>query len=353
MLTCDPATLAKRLLVWYDYHRRHLPWRAEPGEPVDPYRVWLSEIMLQQTTVMVVEPYFRVFVERWPTLRALAAAPLDDVLQAWAGLGYYARARNLHQCAQTITAWRNGEFPDDEATLRKLPGIGDYTAAAIAAIAFDHPAVVVDGNVERVICRLFALDQPLSGIRRMVHRHAALLTPQKRPGDYAQAMMDLGALLCTPKSPACALCPWMDVCEGRRQGIAETLPLRPVKGEKPVRYGVAFWCVRRDGSVFLRRRPATGLLGGMTEIPSTPWTEAAWTDDIAAAEAPFKAVWKPVPGLVKHSFSHFHLTLSMMTARIGRNDLARGFWCAVDALDDQALPSVMRKLVRHALNRAY
>ena len=353
MLTHNPADLAKRLLDWYDYHRRRLPWRAEPGETADPYRVWLSEIMLQQTTVVVVEPYFRAFLERWPTVLALAAAPLDDVLQAWAGLGYYARARNLHQCAQTVAAWRNGEFPDDEAALRKLPGIGEYTAAAIAAIAFDHPATVVDGNVERVICRLFALTTPLPAVKGAIRQHAALLTPQRRPGDYAQAMMDLGATLCTPRSPACGLCPWMHACEGRRQGLAESLPARLAKPEKPTRYGVAFWCVRKDGTVFLRRRPATGLLGGMTEVPSTPWLDAPWTDEAASAEAPFKATWKPVPGLVRHTFSHFHLNLSMMTARIGRNDLARGFWCALGDLDDQALPSVMRKLVKHALNKAY
>ncbi len=353
MLTLDPAALASRLLGWYDHNRRHLPWRAAPGVRPDPYHVWLSEIMLQQTTVVVVAPYFRNFLDRWPTVHDLAAAPLDDILQAWAGLGYYARARNLHQCAQTIVAWRDGVFPQDEESLRKLPGIGDYTAAAIAAIAFDHPATVVDGNVERVISRLFALTTPLPTVKGAIKKRAALLTPQERPGDYAQAMMDLGATLCTPRSPACGLCPWMDVCEARHLGIAETLPARAEKPERPTRYGVAFWGVRKDGAVFLRRRPASGLLGGMTEIPSTPWQAEAWEEEGAIGEAPFKASWRPVPGVVRHTFSHFHLSLTLMTARIGRNDLARGFWCPLDDLDKQALPSIMRKVVRHALSKAY
>ncbi len=309
--------------------------------------------MLQQTTVVVVGPYFQKFIQRWPTVHDLAAAPLEDVLQAWAGLGYYARARNLHQCAQTIVAWRNGSFPDDEESLRKLPGIGEYTAAAIAAIAFNRPATVVDGNVERVISRLFALSTPLPAVKGAIKKRAALLSSPTRPGDYAQAIMDLGATLCTPRSPACGLCPWMEACEARRQGIAESLPAKLTKPEKPSRQGVAFWGVRKDGAVFLRRRPATGLLGGMIEIPSTPWQADPWTEEAAIGEAPFKAAWHPVPGVIRHTFTHFHLTLSLMTARIGRNDLARGFWCPLDDLENQALPSVMRKVVHHALAKAY
>lgn len=349
----DPELLAGKLLAWYDRHRRVLPWRALPGQTPEPYHVWLSEVMLQQTTVAAVIPYFRNFLERWPHITDLAAAPLDDVLHAWAGLGYYARARNLHKCAQTVAAWRGGEFPDTEEALRKLPGIGDYTAAAIAAIAFGIPAVVMDGNVERVMARIFAVTEPLPAAKPQLKQLAARLTPRRRPGDYAQAVMDLGATVCTPRNPACGICPWMAHCEGRIAGIAESLPAKVEKGERPVRRGVAFWGVRKDGAVLIRRRPEVGLLGGMMEIPSTTWRPEGWTPEEAVADAPFDADWRPVPGVVRHTFTHFHLELTLLAGKTGSGRLARGLWCPLDKLGDYALPTVMKKVVKHALAKAY
>ncbi|HZT50868.1 MAG TPA: A/G-specific adenine glycosylase, partial [Stellaceae bacterium] len=278
-----PATPADLLLAWYDRHRRVLPWRALPGERPDPYRVWLSEVMLQQTTVPAVMGYFARFLERWPDVAALAAAPLDEVLHAWQGLGYYARARNLHACARAVVARHGGAFPRDEAALRALPGIGDYTAAAIAAIAFDRRAAPVDGNVERVTARLFAIETPLPEAKPELRRLAASLVPERRAGDYAQAAMDLGATLCTPRKPRCVLCPWREECRARALGVAENLPRRRAAAARPVRRGVAFWAVREDGAVLLRRRPEAGLLGGMMEVPSTPWRAAEWSEAEAAA----------------------------------------------------------------------
>ncbi len=348
-----PADLAATLLAWYDRSRRVLAWRAPPGAAADPYRVWLSEVMLQQTTVAAVAPYFRAFVERWPDVAALAAAQVEDVMHAWAGLGYYARARNLHACARVVAEWRGGRFPDDENGLRQLPGIGTYTAAAIAAIAFGRPAVVVDGNVERVMARLHAVTQPLPAAKAELTRLAGLSTPAARPGDYAQAVMDLGATVCTPVNPACAICPWMAACAGRRAGIAAALPAKTAKVARPLRRGIAFWTVRKDGAVLLRRRPPAGLLGGMMELPSTAWHEAAWSLDSAAAEAPLAAEWRLLPGLVRHTFTHFHLELAVAAGRAGPNATARGIWCPLDRLGDQALPTVMRKVVSHALAKAY
>ena len=259
------ARLQRSLLDWYDRHRRILPWRAARGATADPYHVWLSEIMLQQTTVVTVGPYFQDFIARWPSVMDLAAASLDDVLHAWQGLGYYARARNLHKCAQVVAADLGGKFPEDEADLRALPGIGAYTAAAIAAIAFARPATVVDGNVERVIARLRRVETPLPPAKPELTRLAAELTPARRPGDYAQAIMDLGATVCMPRNPACDRCPWHADCAARAAGVADELPRKLPKKERPTRRGVAFWTVRRDGSVLLRRRPESGLLGGMME----------------------------------------------------------------------------------------
>ena len=345
--------LPSQLLDWYDRNRRHLPWRAAPGQVADPYGVWLSEVMLQQTTVQAVIPYYEAFRARWPNVAALAAAPLDDVLHAWAGLGYYARARNLHKCAQTLAAWREGEFPDQIEALRKLPGVGEYTAAAIAAIAFDQPAVVMDGNVERVMARLHAITEPLPGAKPILKGLAAELTPTHRPGDYAQAVMDLGATVCTPRNPACGICPWMAGCRARIAGIAESLPAKEDKGERPTRRGVAFWTLRRDGTVLLRRRPPVGLLGGMTEVPSTPWRPEPWPPAEAAGQAPLTAEWRPLPGVVRHTFTHFHLEMTLVTGKVGNNALARGFWCPLDRLSEHALPTLMRKVIRHALSKAY
>lgn len=323
------------LLAWYDRHARALPWRVPPGAAMwaDPYRVWLSEIMLQQTTVAAVVPYFEAFLARWPDVRALAAAPLPDLLAAWAGLGYYARARNLHACARVVAA--RGGFPDTEAGLRALPGIGPYTAAAIAAIAFGRRAVVVDGNVERVIARRFAVETPLPDAKPELRRLADLLTPEARPGDYAQAAMDLGATICTPRRPACGLCPWMEGCEGRRRGIAEALPAKRPKAAKPVRHGTAWAGFDAAGRVLTLHRPATGLLGGMLALPSAGW-------DGSEGQPP-AADWEEA-GEVRHTFTHFHLRLGVLRARL---DGAPGPWLPVEAAIG-AMPTVFAKALRLA-----
>jgi A/G-specific adenine glycosylase len=343
---------ATRLLAWYDRHRRVLPWRALPGEHPDPYRVWLSEIMLQQTTVVTVGPYFERFLERWPDLRALAAAPLDDVLHAWQGLGYYARARNLHACAREMVAKHGGQFPPSEAALRALPGIGAYTAAAIAAIAFDQKATPVDGNIERVVARLFLVREALPEAKPELRRLAATLTPDARAGDFAQAAMDLGATICTPAKPKCVLCPWREDCAARKAGVAEDLPARKPKAAKPMRRGVAFWAVRADGAVLLRRRPAKGLLGGMMEVPSSAWRAAPWNLAAAKRVAPVSASWRLLPGVVRHSFTHFDLELQILigrvTAKAARTPNGGGQWVALDQFGAQALPTVMKKVIAFA-----
>jgi len=267
---------ASALLDWYARHRRVLPWRALPGRRADPYHVWLSEIMLQQTTVATVKSYFDHFVARWPRVQDLAAAPLDDVLHAWQGLGYYARARNLHKCARAVATDHGGRFPEIEAELLALPGVGPYTAAAIAAIAFDQPASPVDGNIERVVARLRHIAEPLPAGKKAIQAAARNLTPRARAGDFAQAMMDLGAMVCTPRAPKCGLCPWHDACAARAAGDAEDLPARAARTPKPTRHGVAFWIEDATGRVLLRRRPERGLLGGMMEIPSTDWRDDPW-----------------------------------------------------------------------------
>jgi len=345
----DPAAL----LAWYDRHRRRLPWRAEPDERADPYRVWLSEIMLQQTTVTAAGPYFLRFLERFPDVGALAAAPLDDVLRLWAGLGYYSRARNLHACAQAVMARHGGRFPASEAELLALPGVGPYTAAAIAAIAFDLPAAVVDGNVERVVTRLFALETPLPAAKPEIRRLTGLLAPATRPGDFAQAMMDLGAAICTPRRPACALCPWREPCAARRAGTQETFPRKAPKAERPTRRGVVFWVERPDGAALLRSRPPKGLLGGMTEAPTGRWAadvDLSLPVDALAAEAPLAAHWRRTPGLVTHVFTHFALELAVLCARVpaGTPAPAGARWVAAAELAGEALPSVFRKVAAHA-----
>jgi len=339
----------EKLLAWYDGNRRRLPWRAAPDARPDPYHVWLSEIMLQQTTVATVGPYFESFVRRWPTIDALAAAPLDDVLHAWQGLGYYARARNLHRCARLVAGGLGGRFPEDEAGLRQLPGVGAYTAAAIAAIAFGRRAVVVDGNVERVMARVFAVQEPLPGAKASLQKLADLLTPDRRAGDYAQAVMDLGATICTPRGPKCLLCPWNEACAGRER--AEALPRRAPKPERPTRRGVAFWITRPDGSVMLRRRPEKGLLGGMSEVPSTEWAESEMPSLNQARKAsPLPALdWRELPGIVTHTFTHFHLELRVVVGKVGHNAGPSATWRHPDDFGREALPTVMKKVARHAL----
>ncbi len=345
--------LSSQLLDWYGHHARVLPWRSRPGEVPDPYRVWLSEIMLQQTTVQAVKAYFAKFVSNWPSVEALAAAPLDDVLKAWAGLGYYARARNLHACAREVASRFAGKFPETESELRSLPGIGPYTAGAISAIAFGQPHAAVDGNVERVITRLYAIETPMPNAKPEIRARTQSLVPQSSPGDFAQALMDLGATICTPKSPDCRNCPWAEHCEGRLLGTAAGLPRKPVKMQVPTRRGVAFWIERGDGAVLLRRRPEKGLLGGMMEVPSTAWGEAVPQTE---TQAPLAAEWTSVPGLVTHTFTHFHLELQVVKATRIIDGTLRGNgdyrWTRREVLAGEALPTVMRKVVALALGGA-
>ncbi len=335
---------AAAVLAWYDRHRRSLPWRVAGEETPDPYRVWLSEIMLQQTTAAAVAARFEEFAARWPTVGDLAAADLDDVLRGWAGLGYYARARNLHACAREIAGEHGGRFPRTEAGLLRLPGIGPYTAAAVAAIAFGVRATPVDANVERVVARLFAVGTPLPAARRELRDLAATLTPRERPGDHAQAMMDLGATVCTPRRPRCGDCPLAGGCRALARGLAADLPRKAPRAERPRRHGVAFWIAAPDGAVLLRRRPERGLLGGMMEFPSTPWREAPWRDPAEAA--PVSADWRPVPGRVRHAFTHFRLELAVLRGRVPDAGGIPGVWCPPDRLENRALPTVMKKVAR-------
>jgi A/G-specific adenine glycosylase len=348
------APEAADLLAWYDRHSRILPWRARRGEKPDPYRVWLSEIMLQQTTVKTVAPYFAKFLTRWPTVQALAAASLDDVLRAWAGLGYYARARNLYACARAVMERHGGNFPNDIAALRALPGIGEYTAAAVCAIAFDAPAVPVDGNVERVMSRLFAVEDALPAAKPEIKNLAAALLPPHRSGDFAQALMDLGATICSPKRPACSLCPWIYSCLAHERGDQETFPRKAPKREGKLRRGAAFVVLRADGSVLVRQRPEKGLLGSMTEVPGS-----AWAHDFDVAGAPASAPrfraklkWRKLPGVVRHVFTHFPLELAVFIAQVARATPApKGArWVKLKDLPGEALPSVMRKVLARALD---
>jgi A/G-specific adenine glycosylase len=340
-----------RLLAWYDRHRRRLPWRALPGEAADPYRVWLSEIMLQQTTVKAVGPYFGKFTARWPNVAAMARASLDDILRMWAGLGYYSRARNLHACAVAVLRDHGGAFPDTEDGLRALPGIGPYTAAAIAAIAFDRRTMPVDGNIERVASRLFAVEEPLPKAKPRIQQLAATLLGESRAGDSAQALMDLGATICTPKKPACSLCPLNDDCAARVRGDQETFPRKAPKKTGALRSGAAF-VVTRSGELLVRTRPEKGLLGGMTEVPTSEWV-AGQDDATARRQAPMLkglSRWRRKAGAVTHVFTHFPLELAVYVATVPAGTRApKGMrWVPIATLHDEALPNLMRKVIAHA-----
>ncbi|WP_298258770.1 A/G-specific adenine glycosylase [Bradyrhizobium sp.] len=354
------------LLAWYDRHRRVLPWRPPAGQRPDPYAVWLSEIMLQQTGVKTVGPYFQKFLARWPGVAALGRASLDDVLRMWAGLGYYSRARNLHACAVAVLRDHGGVFPDTEEGLRGLPGIGPYTAAAIAAIAFDRRTMPVDGNIERVVSRLFAVEEPLPQAKPVIQKLAATMLGEartgdektragdgnSRAGDSAQALMDLGASICTPKKPACSLCPLNEGCLARLRGDQETFPRKAPKKTGKLRRGAAFVVTRGD-ELLVRRRPEKGLLGGMTEVPGSDW-RAAQDDDVALTQAPRLGGvtrWHRKVGVVTHVFTHFPLELVVYTAQApARARAPKGMrWVPIATLDGEALPNVMRKVIAHGL----
>jgi len=337
-----PVDAAHALLAWYDAHARALPWRAPPGTSApDPYRVWLSEIMLQQTTVAAVGPYFAKFTRAWPTVADLAAADEAELMAAWAGLGYYARARNLIACARAVMADHGGRFPDSEEGLRALPGIGAYTAAAIAAIAFGRRAVVVDANVERVVTRLFACGEPLPNARPRIRELTDSITPDARAGDFAQAMMDLGATVCTVRNPRCGSCPLGAGCEARAEGNAEAYPVKPPRKAKPRRKGIAYW-LESDGAVLLVRRPGKGMLGGMRALPGGAWGDAA------KATPPLDADWRPI-GTVEHIFTHFALSLDVMATHLPGRPI-EGEWWPVDRIGEAGLPTLYARAA--ALGRA-
>ncbi|HET6469483.1 MAG TPA: A/G-specific adenine glycosylase [Geminicoccaceae bacterium] len=340
------ALLQQRLLAWYDRARRRLPWRAEPGAVADPYRVLLSEIMLQQTTVATVLGRFEAFIERFPSLEALAAASPDEVLHAWQGLGYYRRARALHAAAVRVVREHGGRLPADAAALARLPGLGPYTAAAVRAIAFAQPVLPIDGNVTRVLARLIGLEIPLPRGMARIRAEAARLAPSPRPADLAQAVMELGALVCTPRRPACLECPWRPHCRGHASGAPEALPRQAPKRRRAHRHAVAFLLERDDGAILFHRRPDEGLLGGLAELPSTPWrADEPWQLGEALASAPVAAAWEAVPATVRHSFTHLTLDVALLRARSPAGP--DGLWCRPPELDRLALPTLTRKLLRH------
>ncbi|BBC72312.1 A/G-specific adenine glycosylase [Altererythrobacter sp. B11] len=331
------------LLAWYDGHARALPWRVPPGGgAADPYRVWLSEVMLQQTTVAAVRPYFEKFTRLWPDVAALAAAPEEAVMAAWAGLGYYSRARNLIACARAVAA--RGGFPDTEEGLRSLPGLGAYTAAAVAAIAFGRRAVVVDANVERVVARLFLIEEPLPAARKPIRQAADTITPARRAGDFAQAMMDLGATICTPRNPRCLLCPLAPECRARMAGRQEELPVKPAKKQKPHRRGTAWWIVR-EGRVLLVTRPGEGMLGGMRALPDDGWSAAG----DGTGTPPLEGDWRSL-GTVRHGFTHFTLDLAVMAleGKVAANP-PQGEWHPIAELETAGLPTLFAKAARIGL----
>jgi A/G-specific adenine glycosylase len=348
----NKPTITEDVLTWYDANKRVLPWRAEHGARSNPYRVWLSEIMLQQTTVQAVERYYRAFLKRWPSVTSLANARLDDVLAAWAGLGYYSRARNLHRTAQLVAFERGGRFPKSASELDKLPGIGPYTAGAIASIAFGERVAAIDANAERVLARIFALTEPRPKIRGRMAALADALVPADRPGDFAQALMDLGAVVCTSTRPNCGDCPAARHCMALRRGIAEQLPLKNMDRARPTKRGAAFVALDRSNCVLLERRPENGLLGAMMQPPLGAWRQSFPARARALKEAPFAGQWTKVPGFVGHSFTHFHLEIEVYVGRFTRRPKFDGMWVAREKLGASALPTVMKKLLHHAFGES-
>ncbi|TAH36050.1 MAG: A/G-specific adenine glycosylase [Alphaproteobacteria bacterium] len=343
-------TIDQKLLAWYDKNRRELPWRAAAGAVQNPYYVWVSEIMLQQTTVPAVMKYFPRFIHRFPTVTALAVANLDDVLTLWQGLGYYARARNLHKCAGVLVRDYGGEFPTTKKALMELPGIGDYTAGAIAAIAFDQSEYAVDANVERVIARLFAVRDPLPKSKPQIINHAAKLTPQKRAGDYLQAMMDLGAGLCSIDAPQCTVCPLTNNCMAREKNIAVGLPVKIKNKNKPVRYGQAFIVINDKKQIFLRKRAGKSMLGDMIEVPSSNWDHKS-AEKKSSLSAPKGTGWDKLKSKVRHSFTHFDLELDLYVANMNRHPFDGGFWHNINKLDQVALPTLFKKTIRLGIGK--
>lgn len=345
-----PSPLSARLLAWYDRNARVLPWRAARGERADPYRVWLSEIMLQQTVVKAVIPYFEAFVSTFPSVRHLAQADREEVLRLWAGLGYYSRARNLYACAQAVVEHHDAAFPDTVEDLLKLPGIGAYTAGAIAAIAFGKPAAAIDGNVERVVSRLDAIKTALPLSKPAIRVRTEALVPEDRAGDFAQALMDLGATICTPKNPHCDLCPLAEHCQARVEGNPALYPIKAPKVKKPQRYGAAFVARRKDGAVLVLTRPDKGLLGGMTGLPTTEWTASKPDETALQSAMPFKAAWTKRDAPVTHVFTHFALTLDVYVVEMGQSVKAPKAhrWSSANGPEGEALPTLFRKVVRGA-----
>lgn len=346
--TSEIGKIRAAVLGWYDAERRDLPWRAAPGAPNDPYAVWMSEIMLQQTTVATVKGYFEAFMAKWPKVSDLAAADLDEVLVAWQGLGYYARARNLHKCARAVADEYDGGFPGTVDELLKLPGVGPYTASAIGAIAFNQSTVPVDGNIERVVSRLCDIRTPLPGAKSEIQASASLFADKNRPGDFAQALMDLGATICTPKSPKCMLCPIQKFCEGLKHGDPSILPVKAPKKTRPERRAAVFWLENHEGAVLLRRRPESGLLGGMMEFPSTNWREGDWpTIEERNAAEPVSVRWAGLPDEAVHVFTHFKFRMQVFVGKTDRIENVEGVWVQPEDFASQALPTVMKKVIRH------
>ena len=348
------SELSNIILKWYDKHHRILPWRAPMGILPKPYHVWLSEIMLQQTTVHIVKPYFNNFIQRWPTIIDLSKAHLDEILYSWQGLGYYARARNLYKCAQIIVLQHNGYFPETEEQLLKLPGIGPYTAYAIAAIAFNRHTSPVDSNITRIITRIFALEKPVSKILNEIQDKAHTLTPKIRSGDYAQALMDIGSTICIPKKPRCNICPCINYCEAYKLEITDHLPKKNKKVIKPTRVGYAFWLRRTDNQhILIRRRKEKGLLGGLYEIPTSTWKNIKEPNIEMLNEAPIKVKWKKIDGIISHQFTHFKLNLTLVTATISKKEILlidqNSVWTNINNLSDFALSTLMKKVIGYSI----